>query len=116
MEDRGASGQGSGRGGEVTGAMKAEQQLQATAAFWIEKLAAAKAEPTATLSAGKSSAGRSQGTGPIPIPNDITNPTTARIAQMAVHPCADVFAFGFQRPCLVCLVHGVHLCSDRHAR
>ena len=40
----------------------------------------------------------------------------ATIAEMAVHPCADVFAFGFQRPALVSLIHGVHLCSDRHAR
>mmetsp|Transcript_83005 Transcript_83005/g.165722 ORF Transcript_83005/g.165722 Transcript_83005/m.165722 type:complete len:238 (-) Transcript_83005:605-1318(-) len=46
---------------------------------------ALKDEPAATLSGGKSSAGYSQGTGPMPTPKEPTNETTARTANGAVH-------------------------------
>ena len=46
---------------------------------------AAMPEPLAHLSMAKSSAGSSHGTGPIPMPNAITNETTATTASGEVH-------------------------------
>ena len=65
------------RGGRACTTRKLASQLEL----------AARPEPLAHLSMAKSSAGSSHGTGPIPMPKDMTNETTASTASGDVHAC-----------------------------